>query len=173
VVEVGPNAPESEAVQAAASNGTYADSWRFDLGLRLAASELIPKQGKSAVIFITQGKLPRSAFEQYSPSQLLHYLTANGIRLYTVFVNQGAPVSEELEYLTKASGGRSYYLYRPKGVGGIVGDILAARDGTYLLEYTSEAPSNFGRTFIPVSAEVHLFGRSGRDESGYYAPLQF
>lgn len=173
VVETGPGASEAAAVQAAASNGTYADSWRFDLGLRLAASELIPKQGKSAVIFITQGSLGSSPFKQYSPSQLLQYLKANGIRLYTVNVDQGKPISKELEYLTTASGGRSYYLYRPAGIGSIVHDILAARDGTYMLEYTSGMPSNFGRNFIPVEAEVHLFSRSGRDESGYFAPLQF
>ena len=173
VVETRANMPESQAVQAAASNGTYSDAWRFDLGMRLAASELIPKQGKSAVVFITRGNLGQSAFKQYSPSQLLQYLTANGIRLYTVYVDQGAQVSKELEYLTSASGGRSYYLYRPQGIGSVVSDILSARDGTYLLGYTSNTPSNFGRNFIPVEAEVHLFSRSGRDESGYFAPLQF
>lgn len=173
VVESGPNAPENEAVIAAASTGSYTDHWRFDLGLRLAASELIPKEGKSAVIFITQGHLGQSAFKQYSPSELLQYLTANGIRLYTVFVTQPSQVSKELEYLTTASGGRSYYLYRPEGIGAVVSDILATRDGTYVLKYNSFSPSNFGRLFIPVAVEVHYFGRSGRDVSGYFAPLQF
>jgi len=173
VVESGPNAPESEAVQAAASNGSYGESWRFDLGLRLAASELIPKEGKSAIIFLTRGNLGNSAFKQYSPSQLLQYLKVNGIRLYTIYVDQSANISKELEYLTTASGGQSYYLYRPSGIGGVVGDILSARDGTYLLQYTSETPGNFGQSFIPVEAEVHLFSRSGRDESGYFAPLQY
>lgn len=172
-VETGPNAPESAAISAAANAGNYSKDWRFDLGLRLAASELIPKQGKSAVIFITEGHLGQSAFSQYSPSQLLQYLTANGIRLYTVYVRQPTDVSKELAYLTNASGGKSYYLYRPQGIAGIVSDILASRDGTYLLKYTSFSASNFGRNYIPVEVEVHYFSRSGRDVSGYFAPLQF
>lgn len=173
VDETSPGASEAEAVRAAADGGSYSAGWRFDLGLRLAASELIPKEGKSAVIFITRGDLGASAFKQYSPAQLLQYLKVNGIELYTVYVDQSAKVSKELEYLTTASGGKSYYLYRPAGIGSIVSDILSARDGTYILKYTSYSPSNFGRDFIPVQVEVHYFSRSGRDESGYFAPLQF
>ena len=173
VVEAGPDVPINAAVRSASANGQYTSSWHFDQGLRLASSELIPKEGKSAVVFITQGNLGKGAFSQYSPTQLLQYMQANDISLYCVLVDQTAAVSQELQYLTTQSGGKVYYLYRPVGIGGIVDDILGARDGSYVLEYTSPSQSDFGRAFIPVEVEVHLFSRSGRDQSGYFAPLQF
>ena len=71
VVEEGPGAPEATDVQAAADNGTYADTWRFDLGLSLAASDMIPQQGKRAGMFITRGVLERKGFEQNSPTHVL------------------------------------------------------------------------------------------------------
>ncbi len=173
VVEAGPNTERNTAAEEAAGNGTYSDAWRFDLGLRMAASELIPKQGKSAVVFITQGDLGASPFRQFSMNELLHYLQNNGIKLYTVNVDQAAEDSAALTFLTRQSGGESYYLYRPEGIGAIVGDILRARDGSYVFSYTSPSPSSFGTAYIPIEVEAHLFARSGRDEAGYYAPLQF
>lgn len=173
VVEAGPDTPINQAALIAANNGNYTDRWRFDLGLRLATSELIPKQGKSAVIFVTQGNLGARPFGQYSPSELLQFMQVNGIRLYTIYVDPAAAISRELQYLTDQSGGASYYLYQPAGIGGIVSDILKAADGTYVLQYTSHAQPDFGRAFIPVEVEAHLFSRSGRGQSGYFAPLQF
>ena len=173
VVEVGPNTERNTAAKEAAENGTYSDAWRFDLGLRMATSELIPKQGKSAVVFITQGDLGANPFQQYAMNDLLQFMENNGVRLYTVFVDQRARVSEPLRFMTRESGGKSYYLYQPEGIGGIVNDLREARDATYVFTYTSPSQANFGNSFIPLEVETHLFARSGRDEAGYYAPLQF
>jgi hypothetical protein len=40
------------------------------------------------------------------------------------------------------------------------------------MSYTSALPTDFGRAFLPVEVEAYLMNRSGRDETGYFAPLQ-
>jgi len=40
------------------------------------------------------------------------------------------------------------------------------------LSYVSTLPTNFGENYLPLETEVYLLNRSGRDESGYFAPLQ-
>ncbi len=173
VLEAGPSTPVESAARAAADNGTYSSGWRFDLGLRMAISELIPRQGKSAVVFVTQGKLGDSAFRKYPLSDLLSYMQNNSIQFYCVFLDQEAKPSEKLLYLCRETGGKSYYLYQPQGVGLIADDVLSSPDGHYVLSYTSPSQSNFGNNYIPLEVEAHLYARSGRDESGYFAPLQF
>jgi len=44
--------------------------------------------------------------------------------------------------------------------------------GMYQLKYTSTMSTDFGRSFLPVEVEVQLLERSGRDEIGYFAPLE-
>ena len=65
-----------------------------------------------------------------------------------------------------------YYVFRPEGLGGVVRDIINLPQGTYQLKYVSALQTNFGEKYLPVEAEVYLMNRSGRDESGYFAPLE-
>lgn len=172
-VEATPDTPLESAIRGAADGGAYSNGWRFDLGLRMAASELIPRQGKSAVVFVTQGRLPPTAFRQFPLSDLAAYLQNNGIEFYCVFLSQDVRPSESLLYLCRETGGKSYWLYQPQGVGVIVNDLLATPDGHYVFSYLSPSQSDFGNSYIPVEVEAHLYARSGRDDSGYFAPQQF
>ena len=70
------------------------------------------------------------------------------------------------------SKGFSYYIYRPEGISSITEDILGVSSGVYTFTYTSSLSTNFGREFLPVEVEVYLLNRSGRAETGYYAPLE-
>ena len=63
-------------------------------------------------------------------------------------------------------------MYRPEGLSSIVTDILNIPNGMYRLSFTSSLPSNFGQDYLPVEVEAYLLNRSGRDESGYFAPLE-
>ena len=66
----------------------------------------------------------------------------------------------------------SYYVFRPGGLAEIVENIVDAPQGVYQLSYVSTLPTNFGENYLPLETEVYLLNRSGRDESGYFAPLQ-
>ncbi len=48
----------------------------------------------------------------------------------------------------------------------------ASRSGsTYTLRYKSRSDPGFGRVYFDVQVEATLARRSGRTESGYFAPM--
>ena len=65
-----------------------------------------------------------------------------------------------------------YYVYREEGLSDVVKELIESPVGIYQLSYTSDLTTNFGEKYLPVEAEVYLLNRSGRDETGYFAPLQ-
>jgi DNA-binding beta-propeller fold protein YncE len=158
-------------LQAAARSGAYSPYWRFDMGLRLAATDLLSGEKKRAVIFVTSGGAGDYAFEHYSISELAAYLANNGISFYVVIAG-GGRVSDELLYLCEVTGGEALDLYRPSGVVPAIRAISEKGSGSYAISYRSRLSTNFGQNYLPVEAEVYLMGRSGRDRTGYFAPLQ-
>ena len=95
----------------------------------------------------------------------------NSIGFSVIQVNQGA-VCEELEYIVNNTFGEQYYVFRPEGLGNVVRDIIEIPQGIYQLKYTSALQTNFGEKYLPLEIEVYLLNRSGRDETGYFAPLK-
>ncbi|MDR2808171.1 MAG: 6-bladed beta-propeller [Spirochaetaceae bacterium] len=157
---------------ARSDTASYTPRWRFDLGLRLAASDLMNASKKRAVVFVGSGSLGELSFEQYSLSQLLAYLLNNNIVFYAVLVGTTAPPSEELRYLCTQSGGSAMHLYRSEGIGQAIRGIAEQASGSYTLSYRSLLSTDFGRAYLPVEAEVYLMERSGRDYTGYFPPLE-
>ena len=143
----------------------------MDQSIRLVANNLINAEKKRAVIFITEGSVTQQAFEQYSLSDLSTYLNNNSISFNTVMLAQKSP-DDEISYLTENTNGRQYFIYRPQGLSQILSDILSIPLGLYQFSYTSALPTEYGRKYLPVELEVYLLNRSGRDETGYFAPLQ-
>ena len=142
-----------------------------DLAIRLATNDLINAAKKRAIIMISDGSVSESSFAKYTLSELSAYLGNNAIDFSLIQVSQGA-VSREYDYLINNSSGELYYVFRPEGLGSIVKDIINLPQGTYQLKYVSALQKNFGEAYLPVEAEVYLMNRSGRDESGYFAPLE-
>ena len=174
--------PERErhenALAAAARGNTaqYSNRWRFDLGLRLAATDLLPGEKKRSVVYVGSGSLGALAFEQYSLSEMAAYLANNGIVFNAVLVGGGAgalaEASEEIRYLCRETGGKALPLYRPEGIKEIIENLAFLPNGLYSLRYRSSLPTDYGRAWLPVEAEVYLMERSGRDSSGYFPPLE-
>ncbi|MDR2182232.1 MAG: NHL repeat-containing protein, partial [Treponema sp.] len=161
----------TSALTAAARGGVYTPRWRFDQGLRLAASDLLAGEKKRAVILVGSGTLGPLAFEQYSLSELAAFLANNGIAFYAVIAGGGA-AGDDIRYLCEETGGEVLDLYRPAGVGPALRAIGEKGSGSYALSYRSGQQTNFGRNYLPVEVEVYLLERSGRDRIGYFAPLQ-
>jgi hypothetical protein len=149
----------------------YTPRWNIDQALRLAATELLPKSKKRAVVYVGSGQAPPEAFTTYSLSELAAYMANNGIAFYTVLTGNTAP-SDEISYICNETGGKALPIYRPEGVGAELSKILTRPNGIYYLSYTSRLATNFGQEFLPVEAEVYYLERSGRDRIGYFAPLQ-
>ncbi len=172
VVETGKTPALGTVRNAVTETGAYGPQWRFDLGLRMATTELLQNREFPSIVMLSSGEMPADAFSTYRLVELAQYLRNNGIGFYCVYLQDGV-MTPEYEYLCEETGGRSYYLYRPEGIAGIVRDIRSRKMGTYVLQYTSRQDSDFGNAYLPVEVEVFLFNKSGRDESGYYAPLDF
>lgn len=145
--------------------------WNCDLALRLASGELMNAAQKRAVVFLSFEDISADSFKQYSLNDLAAYMTNNGIRFYAVNLKQRA-LPSELSYLCVKTGGKSTYIYAEKGLPPFIEDIIAQPVGSYELQYTSLLPTDFGRAYLPVEVEVRLLTRSGRDETGYFAPLK-
>lgn len=156
---------------AAALKNPVSDEIPLDLALRLAANDLVNAEHKRAVVIISAGKVSLNAFEKYSLSETAAFLNNNHISVASVLLTQNA-CDEELDYIVSNTPGKEYYIFRPEGLSGIVGDLVDIPSGLYTFSYTSVLSTNFGEKYLPVEVEAYLLNRSGRDECGYFAPLQ-
>lgn len=149
----------------------HAKTVPVDLAIRLASNDLINAQKKRAIVFITAGNENSLTFDKYNLAELTSYMANNSIAFSVVQVNQSA-ISDELAYVVDNTPGDTYYVFRPQGLSDVVKDIIELPQGIYQLSFTSALQTNFGTKFLPLEAEVYLLNRSGRDETGYFAPLE-
>ncbi|OHD11696.1 MAG: hypothetical protein A2Z96_01760 [Spirochaetes bacterium GWB1_48_6] len=146
-------------------------SWRFDSGLRLAAGSLFDHSGRRAIVYVGTGSVNERFLDGASLSELASVLEANDITLYAVILGSSVP-SEALEFLVRKSGGSLYRADRPEGLAVIAESLREAQTGRYRLSYIATADDGFGRAYLPFGVEVYLRDRSGKDESGFFAPLR-
>lgn len=170
-VQEGSGSPDTGTYSALRLKSEGSSAWAFDLGLRLAVNDLVNASKKRAVIFLSTGEVSDTAFKRYGLNDLAAYMNNNGVIFSTVYLKRTAP-SGEYAYLSTNTGGKSYYIFRNEGLSSVVHDIVSAPNGSYRLTYTSVLPTDFGRAYLPVEVEAYLMNRSGRDETGYFAPLQ-
>ena len=147
------------------------DTAACDLALRLASNDLINAEKKRGIILITAGSNSSLTFEKYNLAELSCYMNNNSISFSVIQLDQEA-LGEELSYVADSTSGDVYYVFRPQGLGDLVKDMIELPQGIYQLSYTSAMSTNFGTNYLPLEAEVYLLNRSGRDETGYFAPLQ-
>lgn len=172
VVESEPDAGRLDTAAAAAGRPELYGAGRLDLGIRLGVSQLLGELGRRAVVVVSDGSSRSESFQTYSLSQTAEHLLNNHVTLWTVYTERNAR-NDELDFLARVSGGASLYAMQPRGVGTIVADLKASPSGSYMLRYSSVHDSDFGRRYIPLEVEAYLLERSGRDEAGYYGPLEF
>jgi len=167
--------PEDGALAfASAAVGRTPDYGRssLDLAIRLAGRQVLRELDRRAVILITDGSLPADAFDNYGLIETASFLRNNHITFSVVYTRRNRS-TDEMDYLVEATGGQSIFVFQPAGVGEVIEELAAKPSGTYLLSYNSVHDTDFGRRYIPLEVEAYLLRRSGRDESGYYGPLEF
>ena len=143
----------------------------LDVAVRMCANALINAAKKSAIVYIGDGHVTQNAFDKYGLTDLTAYLNNNSIAFASLLLSQGASDSE-IDFLTKNTEGGEYYVYRDTGLSSLVDDIIQIPSGIYVLSYESNLSTDFGQRYLPVETEAFIMNRSGRDESGYFAPLQ-
>lgn len=171
VIEYKGNAAGLEDFNLDALKAQVSKSVSTDLAIRLAANDLINAAKKRSIIMISDGSVTENAFSKYNLAELTSYMCNNSIGFSFVQLTQKA-VSPEYNYLLANTTGEEYYVFRPEGLKNIVQNIIDIPQGVYQLSYISALQTDFGENYLPVEAEVYLLNRSGRDERGYFAPLQ-
>ncbi len=159
-----------EKFSASALKNPPSSDVRLDSALRLAVNGLITAEKKRAIIYLTDGEVSQTAFSNYSLSDLSAYLNNNSVSMAVVTLSSRSP-AREIRYLTEHTNGNEYYVYRSQGLSDVMKDILAIPSGMYRLSYTSVLTKEYGQAYLPVEVESYLMNRSGRAETGYFAPL--
>jgi len=149
----------------------YDLDWAFDKALRLAVPVLARSPGLRNILFVSAGDLPETAFKAYGLQETLSYLRNNRVSLTVLNLRQDG-LDPALEMLVRETGGSTWNVYDPKGFAGLGDTLRNRKDGSYGFTYSSKIDSDFGRKYLPVEVEVRLFQKSGRDETGYFAPMQ-
>ena len=157
-------------------NASYSSRWRFDLGLRLAATDLLQGEKKRAVVFVGAGSAPGAvsslgSLDQYNLSELTSYLLNNNVVFHAVMIDNGIP-GGDIRSLCEQTGGSYLSLYRDEGITPELMKLRENSSGYYTLSYRSNLPTDFGRAYLPLEAEVYLIERSGRDSTGYFPPIE-
>jgi DNA-binding beta-propeller fold protein YncE len=164
--------PETMLAAAVDTRENYRPDWAFDLGIRLGVTELLATRNRRAVIFVSDGNLPENAFRNYGLQETLDYMRNNSVVFYPVYTADSRG-GGELEFLARETGGKVYRYFNAEALGSLARDLRNQRDGNYLLRYHSARETDFGRAYIPLEVEALLIRRSGRDEAGYFGPLEF
>jgi len=77
-----------------------------------------------------------------------------------------------LTYLCTNTQGTIIDADSPLGLAPLVNQLLQQKSGLYRLSFTSTADPLFGQNYLPIGIEVYLRNKSGKEETGYFAPLQ-
>jgi hypothetical protein len=172
LLEAGPQDGDLRVANVAVGNQADYGSSQLDLAIRLAGSTIVRQLDRRSIVYVTDGEPMYDAFQNYGLAETAAFLRNNHISFSVVYTQRNRSVPE-LEYLVETAGGHEVYLYQPAGLSPLLEDLASQPSGTYLLRYSSAYDTDFGRRYIPVEVEAYLLRRSGRDESGYYGPLEF
>ncbi len=143
----------------------------WDESLRLASTRIAPDRKRKAVVAFINRPPSSTAFDRYGLVETARLMANNGIVFYPIY-SDSSMSSRELDYIAAQTGGESSFMYRPEGSGIIIRQIRKTGIGRYTLVWRTPRSSGYGRTYLPVSIEVIYINKSGRDESGTFAPLR-
>lgn len=167
-----PTAGFATFVEDGSTAGAYDGEHEFDRAARLAAGELMRVRGRRSVTYLSDGTLPDDAFDTYDLVEVASYMRNNGIRFDLLLLGSGE-VDDRLEYLVEATSGM---VVRPEDTRGLLPyeeAVIARPSGRYVLRFTTPRDGDFGRRYLPLEVEAALGRRTGRAESGYFAPFEF
>jgi len=143
----------------------------WDEVLRLAAIRIVPDRNRKAVVAFINRPPDADAFDRYGLVETARLMANNGIVFYPIYANSTIR-SPEFDYIVAQTGGESSTIFRPEGSGLIARTIRNSSVGRYTVTWQTPRFSGYGRTYLPVAVEVVYIKKSGRDESGTFAPLE-
>lgn len=160
-----------EAVYNHLENPLLSREFHWDETLRLAAMQIVPDRKRKAVIAFVANRPNENSFDTYGLVESARLMANNGIVFYPVYINENAR-SGELDYIASETGGSPSFVFQAEGSRKIIETVRRSLIGRYTINWRTPRSSGFGRDFLPVSVEVVYLNKSGREESGTFAPLR-
>lgn len=138
-----------------------------------AVGELIPREGKRAVIYLTDGSADDDALTPYSKDRLVDYARANHIPIHVVSFEHpqsiaAAGAREALQDLTKRTGGKYHRALEIDP--NIDAELRGQKEVRYVLSYQSFARKQMRGQYIDLRVTARFRERRGLDLSGYFIP---
>lgn len=164
-----------QTVKAATSenNATKAALGSMSAGLYDAITELITREGKRAVIYLTDGEADDDGLSPYSKDRLIDYARANHVPVYVVSFehpeNLKSPEPKEaLVALAKKTGGA---YYRALEIDPRIDSLLRKqKEVRYLLSYQSMVRKQTTGQYVDMRVAARFRDRKGLELSGYFVP---
>lgn len=141
-------------------------------GLYDAVSDLITREGKKAVVYITDGEIDDDALQPYDKTRLIDYARANHIPVYVVSFEHpdhaATDAREILSELARKTGGAYFRALEidPE----IESRMRARKEVRYVLSYQSQMKREARGQYIDLRVMSRFRQRRGLDLSGYFIP---
>lgn len=136
-------------------------------------SELLPKKGKRALIWLHEGDLALEGFQDFSLTRLENFANINHIPIFIVSFKN--PVTNEeiknQQYLSewaRRTGGELFSAY--DSLKNLSAMVQAKEEERTFINYSSEANSEWKDQFMDLKLIVNFQGRTGIENGGYFIP---
>ncbi|MFO1527860.1 MAG: tetratricopeptide repeat protein [Turneriella sp.] len=142
-------------------------------GLFDATTELLTREGKRILLYITDGEADDDQFTPYSKERLIEYARANHIAVYVVSFEHPQSVAvagakESLHELAEKTGG---VYYRALDIDPQIESVMRRqKEVRYLLSYQSLARRDMRGQYIDLRVMARFRQRRGLELSGYFIP---
>jgi hypothetical protein len=164
-----------QTVKAATAEGNTTRSalGSMSAGLYDAVTELLTREGKRAVVYLTDGEADDDTLSPYSKDRLVDYARANHIPIYVISFehpeNMKSPEAREaLVALAKKTGG---VYYRALEIDPRIDALLRQqKEVRYLLSYQSMVRKQTSGQYVDMRVAARFRNRKGLELSGYFIP---
>ncbi|GAB4435520.1 MAG: NHL repeat-containing protein [Turneriella sp.] len=164
-----------QSVKSAIAEGNTSPSalGSMSAGLYDAVTELLLREGKRAVIYLTDGEADDDSLSPYSKDRLVDYARANHIPIYVVSFehpeNLKSPEGRDaLMALAKKTGGA---YYRALEIDPRIDALLRQqKEVRYLLSYQSMVRKQTAGQYVDIRVAARFRNRKGLELSGYFVP---
>jgi hypothetical protein len=164
-----------QTVKAATAEGNTSKTALGTMSAALydAVTELLMREGKRAVIYLTDGDADDDALTPYSKDRLIDYARANHIPIYVISFEhpetlKSPEAREALVALAKKTGG---VYYRALEIDPRIDSLLRGqKEVRYVLSYQSMVRKQATGQYVDLRVTARFRNRKGLDLSGYFIP---
>ncbi|MBV6493273.1 MAG: hypothetical protein LDLANPLL_01289 [Turneriella sp.] len=134
-------------------------------------SDLLNKEGKRAVLYITDGGMDDDALNPYTKVRIIDYARANHIPIFVVSFENPAYTSDARDTLKELAEKTGGMYYRALEIDPKIENILRSQNEVrYLLGYKSKMKKQVRGQYVDLRVMARFRERRGLDLNGYFIP---